>query len=107
MNIMLVSVAERTREIGIRKAVGARRGDVLSQFLYEAIFLCQIGGLAGIVVGVLGGNVLKFFFDTPFVFPWSWAIGAVLGVSAVALVFGVYPAYKAAGLDPIEALRHE
>lgn len=107
MNIMLVSVAERTREIGVRKAVGARRGDILSQFLYEALFLCQIGGLVGIVVGVLGGNVLKFVFDTPFVFPWPWAIGAVLAVSAIALIFGVYPAYKAAGLDPIEALRHE
>ncbi len=107
MNIMLVSVAERTKEIGVRKAVGARRRDVLSQFLYEAIFLCQIGGITGILVGVLGGNVVGQFFDVSFVFPWSWAISAVLGVTLIAMVFGVYPAYKAASLDPIESLRHE
>ena len=107
MNIMLVSVAERTREIGVRKAVGARRRDVLSQFLYEAIFLCQIGGLTGILVGVLGGNAVGYFFDVSFVFPWNWAIGAVLGVTLIAMIFGVYPAYKAASLDPIESLRHE
>ena len=107
MNIMLVSVTERTREIGIRKAVGARRNDVLAQFLYEAVFLCQIGGLLGILVGILGGNIVGFFTKTSFVFPWFWAFGAVLGVSLVAVVFGVYPAYKAAKLDPIEALRHE
>lgn len=107
MNIMLVSVAERTKEIGVRKAVGARRRDVLSQFLYEAIFLCQVGGITGILVGVLGGNVVGRFFDVSFVFPWMWAIGAVLGVTLIAMVFGVYPAYKAASLDPIESLRHE
>ena len=107
MNIMLVSVAERTKEIGVRKAVGARRRDVLSQFLYEAIFLCQVGGITGILVGVLGGNVVGQFFDVSFVFPWTWAIGAVLGVTLIAMVFGVYPAYKAASLDPIESLRHE
>ncbi len=107
MNIMLVSVAERTREIGVRKAVGARRRDVLSQFLYEAIILCQIGGLAGILIGVLGGNIVGRFFDVSFVFPWTWAIGAVLGVTVIAMTFGVYPAYKAASLDPIESLRHE
>lgn len=107
MNIMLVSVTERTREIGIRKAVGARRRDVLGQFLYEAIFLCQIGGLLGILIGILGGNIVGFFTKTPFVFPWLWAFGAVLGVSLVAVLFGVYPAYKAAKLDPIEALRYE
>ncbi len=107
MNIMLVSVAERTREIGVRKAVGARRRDVLTQFLYEAIFLCQIGGITGILIGVLGGNVAGRFFDVSFVFPWVWAIAAVLGVTAIALTFGVYPAYKAAKLDPIESLRHE
>lgn len=107
MNIMLVSVAERTREIGVRKAVGARRRDVLIQFLYEAIFLCQIGGITGILIGVLGGNIVGRFFDVSFVFPWTWAIGAVLGVTMIAMVFGVYPAYKAASLDPIESLRHE
>ena len=107
MNIMLVSVTERTREIGIRKAVGARRRDVLFQFLYEALFLCQIGGVLGILLGAAGGNIVGIFTKTQFVFPWLWAVIAVFGVTAVALGFGVYPAYKAARLDPIEALRFE
>ncbi|MDX1419962.1 MAG: ABC transporter permease [Rubricoccaceae bacterium] len=107
MNIMLVSVTERTREIGIRKALGATRRAVLTQFLVEAVFLCQIGGLAGILLGVLGGNVMALTFGISPAFPWGWAIGGVLGVTAIALVFGVYPAYKAARLDPIEALRYE
>jgi putative ABC transport system permease protein len=107
MNIMLVSVTERTREIGVRKAVGARRRDILSQFLYEAIFLCQIGGILGILFGVLAGNLMGLIFNAPFTFPWGWAFGAVLAVTAIAVVFGVYPAYKAARLDPIEALRYE
>ena len=107
MNIMLVSVTERTREIGIRKAVGARRRDILHQFLYEAMLLCQIGGIMGILAGAGGGNVVGYFAKTDFVFPWLWALVAVGGVTGIALIFGVYPAYKAAGLDPIEALRHE
>jgi putative ABC transport system permease protein len=107
MNIMLVSVTERTREIGIRKALGATRRAILSQFLVEAIFLCQIGGLAGILLGVLGGNGMALAFGITPAFPWGWAFGGVLGVTVIALVFGVYPAYKAARLDPIEALRYE
>ncbi len=107
MNIMLVSVTERTREIGVRKALGATRRDVLSQFLLEAVFLCQIGGLVGILLGVLGGNALAFAFGLRATFPWAWALFGVVGVTVIALVFGVYPAYKAARLNPIEALRYE
>ncbi|MEM6782279.1 MAG: ABC transporter permease [Bacteroidota bacterium] len=108
MNIMLVSVTERTREIGIRKSLGAKRGAILSQFLLEAVFLCQIGGLVGIGLGVLGGNAASLLGEnlSP-AFPWLWACIAVLGVTGVALLFGVYPAYKAARLNPIEALRYE
>ncbi|MEM1269923.1 MAG: ABC transporter permease [Bacteroidota bacterium] len=107
MNIMLVSVTERTREIGTRKAIGARRRDILTQFLFEAVFLCQIGGLLGIILGVVGGNVLGSYVDTPLTFPVAWALGAVLSVTAIALVFGLYPAWKAASLNPTEALRYE
>ena len=107
MNIMLVSVTERTREIGVRKSLGATRRDILMQFLVEAVVLCQIGGLAGIAMGVLGGNVVAALMTTAPAFPWGWATTAVLGVTVVALVFGVYPATKAARLHPIEALRYE
>ena len=107
MNIMLVSVTERTREIGVRKSLGATRRDILFQFLVEAIVLCQIGGLVGIVLGALGGNVVAALMTTAPAFPWAWALTAVLGVTAVALAFGVYPATKAARLHPIEALRYE
>ena len=107
MNIMLVSVTERTREIGIRKAVGARRKDIMRQFLLEAFFLCQIGGLIGILLGAVAGNVVALYFDITAVFPWKWAfIGGVM-VTLIALVFGGFPAYKAARLDPIESLRYE
>jgi putative ABC transport system permease protein len=107
MNIMLVSVTERTREIGIRKAVGAKNWHVLSQFLLEAIVLCQIGGLLGILLGALAGNGVAFFFDISMAFPWLWAGIAVTGVTVIAVVFGLYPAFKASRLDPIESLRYE
>ena len=107
MNIMLVSVTERTREIGIRKALGATRRAILLQFLVEAVFLCQIGGLVGILLGVMGGNLMALAFDISPAFPWAWALGGVFGVTVIALIFGVYPAYKAARLRPIEALRYE
>lgn len=107
MNIMLVSVTERTREIGIRKALGATRRAILLQFLVEAVFLCQIGGIVGILLGGIGGNVLALTLNISPSFPWLWAFIGVFGVTAIALVFGVYPAYKAARLRPIDALRYE
>jgi putative ABC transport system permease protein len=107
MNIMLVSVTERTREIGIRKALGATRGAVLGQFLFEAVVLCQIGGLIGIAAGVAGGNLLAILSGIQPAFPWGWALGGVVAVTVIALLFGVYPAYKAARLDPIVALGYE
>jgi putative ABC transport system permease protein len=107
MNIMLVSVTERTREIGIRKAVGAKNWHVMSQFLLEAIVLCQIGGLLGILLGVAAGNGVAVAFDITAAFPWVWAGIAVAGVTVIAAVFGLYPAFKASRLDPIESLRYE
>jgi putative ABC transport system permease protein len=107
MNIMLVSVTERTKEIGIRKAIGARRTNILSQFIVEAIVLCQIGGIIGIIVGILIGNMVALLFSVPMVFPWMWAFIGFIITSIVGIMFGVYPAWKAANLDPIEALRFE
>ena len=107
MNIMLVSVTERTKEIGLRKSVGARKGNILSQFITEAIVLCQMGGVVGIVLGVLGGNLAAVAFSMPAVFPVDWAIYGFLLCAFIGVVFGVYPAWKAANLDPIEALRYE
>lgn len=107
MNIMLVSVTERTREIGIRKSVGARRRDIMRQFLLEAFFLCQIGGVFGILLGALAGNGVAMFFDISPAFPTGWAIGTVVMVTVISLVFGGYPAYKAARLSPIDALGYE
>ncbi|MFW6156237.1 MAG: ABC transporter permease [Armatimonadota bacterium] len=107
MNIMLVSVAERTREIGIRKAVGARRGDILAQFLIEAVMLSVIGGLIGLGLGLLGSELLGDTLGWATVVPvWSIAISLAFS-GAVGVFFGFYPARKAAGLDPIECLRYE
>ena len=107
MNIMLVSVTERTREIGIRKSIGAQKSDILSQFMIEAVILCEIGGAFGVLTGILGGNVVSILTDSPAVIPWNWVGIGLLSCSIVGFVFGVYPAWKASNLDPIEALRYE
>lgn len=107
MNIMLVSVTERTREIGIRKSLGSKSADILRQMLLEAIFLSQIGGLGGILLGILVGNGIAIALKVPVVFPWFWAGMAVLVCTLVGCIFGIYPAWKAARLNPIEALRYE
>jgi len=107
MNIMLVSVTERTKEIGVRKAVGATRLNILSQFLIEAVVLTAIGGLAGLAVGELLAFVINRYSPLPAYVP-IWAIAVGVGISAaVGIVFGLWPAWKAARLDPIEALRWE
>ncbi len=105
MNIMLVSVTERTREIGIRKSVGAPRGVILYQFLFEALFLSLAGGVIGIITGVATGNVVAFKFNLPPIFPWLWIIISMVVCSGIGMTFGLFPAWKAANLDPVEALR--
>jgi putative ABC transport system permease protein len=107
MNIMLVSVTERTREIGIRLAVGALEGEVLLQFLVEAVVLSSLGGVVGILVATAGSMVLAQVLNMPFVFSYGIVIIAFLFSAAVGIVFGFFPARKAARLDPIDALRHE
>jgi putative ABC transport system permease protein len=107
MNIMLVSVTERTREIGVRKAIGARRNDIVRQFLFEAVVLSEVGGLAGILFGVAGGNGIALYFDIAMVFPWGWALTGLIVCSIIGIGFGWYPAFKASSLHPIDALRYE
>ncbi len=107
MNIMLVSVTERTKEIGIRKAVGARKIVILTQFLVESVVLSVTGGLAGILLGTIAGNALAAMLKAAIIFPWGWAAAGMIVCSAIGVVFGMYPAWKAASLDPIEALRYE
>ena len=107
MNIMLVSVTERTREIGVRKAIGATRTNVMLQFLTEAIVICQLGGLMGILLGILIGNIVTFAMGGSFLIPWAWMFLGVAVCMIVGLVSGLYPALKASRLDPIEALRYE
>lgn len=107
MNIMLVAVKERTREIGIRKAVGAKRRWILLQFIFEAFTLTQIGGIIGLIIGLSAGYFLSKVINLPLSFPWLWVFISVLACTLIAVGFGAYPAYRAANLNPIEALRYE
>lgn len=107
MNIMLVSVTDRTREIGIRKALGATKKNILTQFLIEAIIICQIGGLIGIGLGILAGNAVSMLTGSAFIIPWLWITVGIILCLIVGLIAGIYPALKAANLDPVESLRYE
>lgn len=107
MNIMLVSVTERTREIGVRKAIGARKSTILLQFLTEAIVITQLGGLVGIGFGVMVGNIVSLLLGTGFIVPWDWVFFGFFLCFIVGVIAGIYPARKAAALDPIESLRYE
>ena len=107
MNIMLVSVTERTKEIGVVKALGATQKNILTQFLTEATIICQLGGIAGVILGILIGNVVTLLIGGQFLMPWAWiALGLVI-CFVVGLLSGLYPALRAAKLDPIESLRYE
>ncbi len=107
MNIMLVSVTERTREIGLRKSLGATGNNIMTQFLMEAILLCNIGGIFGVLIGYGLGNMIKFFTNFQPHVPVEWAIGGLVFCTAVGITFGLWPALYAARLDPIESLRFE
>ena len=107
MNIMLVSVTERTREIGVRKAVGARKANIITQFISEATVISILGGCIGIVLGLVGGNLLAVFLKMETVIPIDWILFGLFSCILIGIVFGTYPAWKASNLDPIDALRYE
>ena len=108
MNIMLVSVTERTREVGVRKALGATPLRIRQQFIIEAIVVCILGGVAGIILGILIGNLISSAIGIDaFVVPWVWMMMGLIVCVSVGLLSGYYPAYKASKLDPIESLRFE
>jgi len=107
MNIMLVSVNERTREVGLIKAIGGKRKDVRRQFLFESILISILGAIFGIILGVLVGNIFSMVLNTGFVIPWAWVAIGIIICTIVGLVAGIYPAMKAASLNPINALRYE
>ena len=107
MNIMLVSVSERTREVGLVKAIGGKNGSVSGQFLLESVIISLLGAAFGIVLGIILGNVASLLFNTGFVVPWDWVLYGILICTIVGLGAGLYPALKAGRLNPIEALRYE
>jgi putative ABC transport system permease protein len=107
MNIMLVSVTERTREIGIRKAIGAKSKMIRQQFLFESVLIGQMGGLTGIILGIVIGNLVSLIMGTQFIVPWLWIIAGVIICLVVGLVSGLVPAIKASRVDPIVSLRYE
>jgi len=107
MNIMLVSVTERTREIGTRKAMGAKTATIKQQFLFESVLIGQLGGILGIILGILIGNMISSALNTSFLIPWKWVMGGVALCFVVGVVSGYFPAVRAARIDPIEALRYE
>lgn len=107
MNIMLVSVTERTKEIGIRKSLGAKPKNILAQFLLEAVILCNIGGIIGVILGFGLGNIASIAFGFENSVPMQWAVIGLTFCSAVGIGFGLLPAVKASRLHPIDALRYE